>query len=150
MSVSSTTHPSLSSHSHSPAQSKKFRGDGDIKTVAICKPLPKHPRISPAKVNVLGWLSKYGEYCRIKNNFAISPAPSLMIHCTATAPKMLPSADIPTDVRSAWLHRTDVMVAIVVSRAWRMWKDAYLIASWPRMIVDESTLTTHELCTDWG
>ena len=73
-----------------------------------------------------------------------------MIHCTATAPKMLPSADIPTDVRSAWLHKTDVMVAMVVSRAWRMWKDAYLTVRSSCTIIGPIRRGTYELCTDWG
>ena len=111
---------------YSPAQSKKFRGVAGTNTDAIIIPLPKHPSTSPITVKVFGWLSKYGEKCRMKKSFATSPAPSLIIHWTATAPNMLPSADTPTDVNNAWLHKTEVIVASVVSKNCRTWKERYL------------------------
>lgn len=112
-----------------PAHSKKFVGVGCTRTVAICAQLPSATMASPKRVNVFGWLSKYGEKRRMKNSLATSPAPSLMIHCTATAPKKLPSALTPTDVSSAWLHSTETTVPNVVSKNCRTWKGRYLRAA---------------------
>lgn len=65
-------------------------------------------------------LSKYGENLRINHSFAISPAPSLMTHCTATAPRMLPSALIPTDTSNAWLQSTPTTVPKIHSENCKM------------------------------